>query len=199
MTFKELAQTRYTTKKYDSDRKLNNGQIAELKQILNLSPSSINSQPWKFAFVGDAALKEQLSKVSYFNEPKVRDASHVVVFTVFDDISAFEQQIETNLPEGAVGYYRQFIKGLPEHEIKAWLSNQVYIALGFFLSACASMGIDATPMEGIEGEAYTEILGLKGYRALCAVCIGYRDLEDTNQPSVRPKSRLALDAVIQEF
>ncbi len=50
-----------------------------------------------------------------------------------------------------------------------------------FLTACASLGIDATPMEGIEGDKYTEILGLENHLTTFAVCIGKHHEEDTNQ------------------
>ena len=45
MDFLKLAQNRYTTKHYSSQR-VNDEDIAKLKEILRLAPSSINSQPW---------------------------------------------------------------------------------------------------------------------------------------------------------
>lgn len=190
MNFRDLANSRYTTKKYDPTKKIPEEQIRQLKEILSLSPSSINSQPWKFTIVSDATVKSELAAASLFNAPKINDASHLVVFSAIDDLEVFEKQITTHLPEGAVGYYKQFLKPLPEHEVKSWLQHQVYLSLGFFLSACASMGIDSTPMEGIQTEAYTRILNQEGYKTLFAVAIGYRDPEDANQPAFRPKSRI---------
>ncbi|UII29677.1 nitroreductase family protein [Fulvivirga ulvae] len=198
MNFKSIAEARYTTKKYDPAKKIPESQITELKEILKLSPSSINSQPWKFTFVSSDEVKNQLAAVSYFNDVKVKDASHVVVFSVINSIELFEQQIKKNLPEGPVAYYNQFIKPKSEDEIKAWMSHQVYLSLGFFLSACAAMGIDSTPMEGIKNDEYGTILGLENYRPLFAVAIGYRDTEDANQPTLKPKSRLALEEVVAQ-
>lgn len=197
MNFLELAKTRYTTKKYNPERKISEEEIQALKEIVRLSPSSINSQPWKFTFVSEGELKNKLAEVSFFNEPKIKNASHLVVFSAISEISLFEQQIKENLPEGSVAYFNSFLKPLPETEIKSWLTNQVYLSLGFFLSACASMGIDSTPMEGIETKKYDQILGLNGYSSLFAVAIGYRDQEDANQPLIKPKFRLDLDQVVQ--
>ena len=59
------------------------------------------------------------------------------------------------------------------------------------------MGIDATPMEGIEPENYDKILDLKDHAALMAVAIGYRDKDDFNQPSKKSKSRRDLKNVIE--
>ena len=65
------------------------------------------------------------------------------------------------------------------------------------MSACASLGIDSTPMEGIDNKKYDEILKLEDYSTLFAVAIGYRDPNDTNQPSITPKSRLDINTVIK--
>ncbi|WP_459209981.1 nitroreductase family protein [Aquimarina rhabdastrellae] len=170
--------------------------IEELKEILRLSPSSINSQPWKFTLISDEKTKQQLAKASFFNDKKVEQCDTVVVFSRINNIELFEKQITATLPEGAVGYYKQFLKPKPESEIKAWFDKQVYLALGVFLSACAEMKIDSTPMEGIEPEKYDEILGQKDYSELVAVAIGYRDGEDFNQINKTPKSRNPIAQVI---
>lgn len=199
MSFLDLAKNRYTTKNYNPDRKISAEQIEELKEVIRLSPSSINSQSWKFFFVGDGKKKSELANASYWNAQRINEASHLVVFTAIDDIAKFEQQIKENLPEGSVNYYNKFLKPQGETEVKSWLRHQVYLSLGFFLSACASMGIDSTPMEGIQNEEYDKILQLNGYKTLFAVAIGYRNPEDGNQPSLNPKSRLPLEQVIQSI
>ena len=199
MNFLELAQQRYTTKKYNPTQKITNEEIETLKQILQLSPSSINSQPWHFTFVADQEQKSKLAAVSYFNEERINQASHLVVFSVIDDIALFEKQIEQNLPQGAINYYKQFMQPQAERNIKSWLQHQVYLSLGFFLSACAAMHIDSTPMEGILGAEYDNLLADADYTALFAVAIGYRDPEDSNQLHLRPKSRLPLEDVVKEF
>ena len=65
-------------------------------------------------------------------------------------------------------------------QVDVWSGRQVYIALGFLLSAAAMLGIDACPMEGIDGPKYDEILGLRaqGYSALCVAAVGYRSADD---------------------
>lgn len=199
MHFLELAQNRYTAKKYDADKKIPETTIQQLKEILRLSPSSINSQPWKFIFIGDQALKQKLAAVSYFNEEKINQASHLIVFSGIDNIEEFEQQIHQNLPEGSVNYYKNMVKPLGDPQIKSWLKNQVYISLGFFLSAAAHLGLDSTPMEGIQADAYREILGLAHHQPLFAVAIGYRHPEDKNQPSISAKSRIQASAVVEAY
>ena len=197
MSFINAMQERYTTKVYDETKKIDPKHIEELKESLRLSPSSINSQPWKFSFVSDQDTKEKLSKVSWINTEKVTKSDTVVVFSRVDDLSLFEEQIKRELPQGMVDYYNENLKPLPKEQITAWFDKQVYLSVGVLLSACAVMGIDATPMEGIEPANYDKIIGNDGYATLVAVAIGYRDEEDFNQPSKNPKSRIALDKVVE--
>lgn len=199
MDFLSIAENRYTTKKYDPAKKISDENVQKLKEILRLSPSSINSQPWKFIFITDEKLKNELAEVSYFNESKIKEACHLIVFNVIDNIKKFEKEFIGNLPEGSVAYYQNNIKPKSEENIKSWLANQVYLSLGYFLSACACMGIDSTPMEGVDIKEYAKILGTKDYKPLFAVAIGYRDTQDTNQPSITPKSRFDLNDVIKSI
>ncbi|WP_426477154.1 nitroreductase family protein [Chryseobacterium sp. CBSDS_008] len=198
MNFLDQMKNRYTVKKYNPQGKISEEQIAALQEILNLSPSSINSQPWNFIFVNDPELKKQLGDKSYFNKEKVLDSSHIIVFQVIKNIENFEKQIEENLPEGSVNYYRTMVKPKGEEAIKSWLGHQVYLSLGVLLSACAAMGIDSTPMEGIEPEGYDAVLNNEKYETLFAVAIGERDEADANQPKFNPKKRLNAEKVIVE-
>jgi nitroreductase len=77
----------------------------------------------------------------------------------------------------------------PGGDLDNWLSRQVYIALGVFLTSAALLGIDACPMEGFDGAKYDELLGLpaKGYSARVVATAGYRATDDpaAQAPKVR--------------
>lgn len=200
MNFKNIAQQRYTTKKYDGNQKINAEIIQELKEILSLTPSSINSQPWKFSIISSIDVKDQLAEQSYFNAQKIKDASHLIVFSGIDNIELFEELSIANAAEGSKIFYNNFIKTQPEEITKAWIKNQVYISLGFFLAACSTMHIDSTPMEGINQVEYDKIINPSGnYKSFFAVAIGKRSLDDTNQPSVTVKQRLSQEITIEEI
>lgn len=197
MDFLELMKHRYTTKKYNPNYKVEPHKIDILKEILNLSPSSINSQPWTFVFIDHEDVKKKLAEFSLHNKEKVLQCSHVVVFNAIDDIDYLEKHLIENLPEYAINYFNNYVKPKPEHQIKSWLQHQVYISLGIFLTGCASLDIDTTPMEGIDADQYTAILKLEHHKTVFAVCIGKRDEEDSNQPNVTPKRRIAKDKNIK--
>lgn len=203
MDFLQLAQNRYTTKLYSSklysSKRVSDEDIAKLKEILRLTPSSINSQPWQFVFISDEATKEAFAKVSFINEERIRQASHLVVFMANSALPSFEEKLAKASTEAGVGFYHKVQKPKGDVSLYAWMNNQVYISLGFFLSACASMGIDSTPMEGIINTEYDKLLNEPQYTTLFAVAIGYRDPEDSNQLHLHPKSRLPLEDVVKDF
>ena len=198
MDFLQLAQNRYTTKLYSSKR-VSDEDIAKLKEILRLTPSSINSQLWQFVFISDEPTKEAFAKVSFINEERIRQASHLVVFMANSALPSFEEKLAKASTEAGVGFYHKVQKPKGDVSLYAWMNNQVYISLGFFLSAWASMGIDSTPMEGIINTEYDKLLNEPQYTTLFAVAIGYRDPEDSNQLHLHPKSRLPLEDVVKDF
>lgn len=199
MSFLEKMKSRYTVKKYNPQGAISEEQIQTLKEILHLSPSSINSQPWNFVFVNNPEVKTLLAEASYFNKEKVLESNLLIVFQALKNPEDFEKQIEENLPEGSINYYKTFVKPKGDIEIKSWLKHQVYLSLGILLSACADMEIDSTPMEGIENEKYDSILNNEKYESLFAVAIGKKSETDKNQPIHTPKKRLERKNVILEI
>ena len=195
MNFLEIAQKRYTTKAYRNE-KISEAKIKELAEILRLAPSSVNSQPWKFAVIGDEALKADLAGHSFFNEQKIKEASHLVVFFAKDNVAEFEENFNKVAPQPILDFYAGMKAG-DEKNAKTWFQKQVYISLGFFLAACGVEGIDATPMEGIDTAYYNEKLQVEGYKAVLAVAVGYHSEADGNHPSKTPKKRLPLEEVVE--
>lgn len=199
MSFLEKMKSRYTVKKYNPQTEISQEKVDELKAILNLSPSSINSQPWNFVFIKSQATKEQLSEFSFHNRQKVIDCSYVIVFQVLKSSEHFEKHMHDYLNEVGVNYYNTLIKPKGEESVKSWMTHQVYIALGVLLSACAEMEIDSTPMEGIEPDRYDAIINNAGYESVFAVAIGEKSETDNNQLKITPKRRLNSEKIIVEI
>ncbi|MCW5765376.1 MAG: NAD(P)H-dependent oxidoreductase [Phycisphaeraceae bacterium] len=181
---------RYATKKFDPGRKIPADRWAALEKAMILAPSSYGLQPWRFVVVNDATLRAKLRAVSW-NQPQITDASHLVVFCrraamTPADVERYVQRIVDvrAVPAAALEQYKNMmlgtVKGLSAEQSGAWNGRQVYIALGFFLSAAAMLGIDACPMEGFDGAKYDEILGLpaEGYHAQVVATAGYRAPDD---------------------
>ena len=197
MNILELIEKRYSAKKYNSDKAIPQEKIEDLKAILRLTPSSINIQPWKFTFVQNPEIKAQLASVSMHNEEKINQAKLLVVFSVADDLDAFQKVVDNELPQARRDWYNQIKANTPEADLKTWLSKQVYIALGVGLTASIALGLDSTAMEGIESDKYMAILNMKDYKPLFAMAVGYGSEDDFNRIEATPKSRRLLENVIE--
>lgn len=199
MNILELIEKRYSTKKYNADKAIPQEKIEALKEILRLTPSSINIQPWKFTFVQNPEIKAKLASVSMHNTEKVNQAGLLVVFSVADNLDAFQKVVENELPQARIDWYNQIKANTPEADLKTWLSKQVYIALGVGLTASIALGLDSTAMEGIESDKYSEILNMKEYKPLFAMSVGYAAEDDFNRIEVTPKSRRTQESVIESI
>lgn len=209
-----VAKTRYTTKAYDATKKIPQEQFERLIEILRLTPSSLNIQPWHFFIADQNREKQRIAKALVgkyaYNAPKVLDSSHTIVFCTQADIS--EQHLADLLQQddlsgrfkdekakqgqkesrsGYVSYYRN-----EKGDIQRWAENQTFIALGQMLLAAGIEGIDATPIGGFDEAILTEELGLTEKNLIPSVImtLGYRSDVDFN--AKLPKSRLAQKDVI---
>lgn len=185
----KLLQSRYTTKVYDPSFRLSEEQLATIKEVLRLSPSSINSQPWAFELIDDKALKSVLAEESWSNLERVKQASLLIVFYTYRDVETFiKERIDTQeTPAQAQTYFHNYVASQGSEAIQAWQTHQIYIALGVLLTSLASMGLDSTPMEGIDVDKYDKILGREKYRPVLAVLVGRHAEDDFNHPSRKSK------------
>lgn len=185
----KLLQSRYTTKVYDPSFRLSEEQLATIKEVLRLSPSSINSQPWAFELIEDEALKSVLAEESRSNLERVKQASLLIVFYTYRDVETLiKERIDTQ-EDPVQTYFHNYVASQVSEAIQAWQTHQVYIALGVLLTSLASMGLDSTPMEGINVDKYDEILGREKYRPVLAVLVGRHAEDDFNHPSRKSKQR----------
>lgn len=213
MQLTALAKSRYTTKAYDASRKIPQETIHELLEQLRQSPSSVNSQPWHFIVASDEQGKARVAKSAeggfVYNEAKMLNASHVIVFCTRTEMP--ESHLQAVLAQEAAdgrfatdearagqdksrrGYVN--MHKFDQKDVQHWMEKQTYLALGTLLLGAASLGLDATPMEGFDFKKLDEELGLrdKGFTSLVVVSLGYRSDSDFN--AKLPKSRLPAETV----
>lgn len=184
---------RYATKKFDSSKKVSEQDLEIITESLRLTPSSYGLQPLKFLIIEDKEIRSKLKENS-FNQAQIIDASHLIVICTYKEITEefinnyleiISEERSTSLESlnGYGDFMKNTILAMDKSKVYEWNSKQAYIALGQLLHTCASLRIDATPMEGFNSKAYDEILDLnnKGLHSVLACPIGYRSLEDPNQ------------------
>lgn len=182
---------RYATKAFDPSRRIDEVTWSALERAAVLSPSSYGLQPWRFVVITDPGTRSRLREASY-GQPQITDASHLVVFARRATMTEADIQrhidrivevrgVESSSLDGLRGaMLGSIVQPRPGFDPSAWAARQVYISLGFFLSAAANLGVDACPMEGFDAAAYDLILGLpeQGYLATVVAAAGYRSAGD---------------------
>ncbi|MCZ4696402.1 oxygen-insensitive NAD(P)H nitroreductase [Ancylomarina euxinus] len=216
MNITDIANWRYSTKEFDPSKKISEKDFDKIKTLLRMSPSSTNIQPWHFVIANTEGGKERIAKGTQgfyqFNEQKVKDASHVIVFCARTDADD-EYMLHLLETEDKDGRYpndeiKQMVFGarnifakMHKYDYKDqqhWMDKQVYMNMGNLLLGVAALGIDALPMEGVDMKALDEEFGLreKGFTAIGVVSLGYRKESDFNMPNKTPKSRLPEEEII---
>lgn len=205
--------TRYTTKKYDATKRVAADDLAVLYEAMRLSPSSINSQPWKFIVIESDHAKQRMHDTFenkfQFNQPHVKTASHIILFAHNPKYNRedYARVIDADIKNGrtpaenreqAFGAYAFVDLNTDENgNNEAWTKAQTYIALGNTMHTAARLGIDSTPMEGVDPQLISQIFKdeLDGYICDVALAIGYHETV-TDYNAKLPKSRLGQEHVI---
>ena len=187
----QLLRTRYTTKHYDASRPVSDEDLAVLLEALRLSPTSVNGQYTKFFVAKTPEARARLMPaVMDFNQERVKNASHLIVFAVpktptEEHLRAVLEQetadgrFPADMPEAVRDAGRRRFtdrnNGTPE-AFRAW-----------------------TAIEGAEFDEADRILGFDemNLRTVMMVALGHRDPNDSN--ARRPKSRLPMSAVVEEI
>jgi nitroreductase len=197
---------RYATKKFDSTKKIPAADWRALEEALVLTPSSFGLQPWRFIVITDPAVKAQLVPISW-GQKQLVEASHVVVFTIKNNLSAADidqyiariVEVRGGTTAALAGFQKLMVGAVVNAGVNEWATRQVYIALGNFMTSAALLGIDTCPLEGIEPAKYDALLGLpaRGFATVVACAAGYRAADD--KYATLPKVRFPNEAVIERL
>jgi nitroreductase / dihydropteridine reductase len=198
---------RYACKKFDSAKTLSNEKVETLLNALNLTPTSMGMQLMHFIVIENKEIQKQLVPFA-FNQQQVEDCSHLLVLCRELDVkdSFIDALVDRTVSLRNFEDNKVKIEGLRKmlkitQEMKPidrdhWIINQVYIALGVLMTACAIEEVDACPMEGFQSTEFDRILGLKdkGLTSVLLCPIGYRHEDDSYSSS--PKVRQPIESIV---
>lgn len=145
---------------FETGKELADDKIRELLEIANLSPSSFNLQPWRVVVVKSAERKKVLKQCA-FNQPKVEEASAVLIMIA--DPDALEANVERMLDSWQkLGYMkpemRETYKGMTENLYGTVdslrrkffaIKNTALFAMNIMIAA-KGLGLETHPMDGFD-------------------------------------------------
>ncbi|SDG72096.1 MULTISPECIES: NAD(P)H-dependent oxidoreductase [unclassified Duganella] len=177
---------RYATKSFDASKKLDDEKLNRILEAIRLAPTSSGLQPFEVFVVKNPELRAKIREVAW-NQSQVTDASHLLVFAAWDNITPeridsmfdYTNEVRGFKNEGWEAYRKQ-LQGIvaARGDVANFdaAARQAYIGLGVALVAAAAEGVDSTPMEGFDPAAVDQILSLqeRKLRSVVILPLGYR-------------------------
>lgn len=200
---------RYATKRMNGQQ-VPAEKMNTILEATRLAPSSMGLQPYTVLVVENPEVKAQLQPAAY-NQPQIVEASHLLVFAAWDNVTAehvntYINDIATTRGvaaeslEGFKASLMGIVNGRTTAQKQEWAARQAYIAFATAIAAAATEQVDATPMEGFVPDQVDAILGLKekGLRSVTILALGYRDIANdflANATKVRRAPELFFEKV----
>ena len=196
----EIIKHRISANKFDTSKKLTEGEIKELVSYATEAPSAFNIQHWRLVAVTQQEEKERLKAVAY-NQQKVADAA--VTFIVLGDLRGYEKLGEIlqpfvdsgNMPQGMADGWVQTTAGMysnPQLARDEAIRGASLAAMTLMLAAEAK-GLVSGPMIGFDPEGVKQAFGISDrYVPVMLLTVGYA--AEGNWPR---KPRLSVDEVLK--
>lgn len=139
--------------------------LNKIFELVRLTPSAWNLQPWRFHVATDMQLKEKLQEAAYGQQQVTSAPAVVLVISDMEDVLAnLAETVHPGLPperqQEEVANLSSFFGGMSVEERGQWGLTQTNIALGFLLVAIQGLGYASVPMLGFDQEKVKEILAL---------------------------------------
>lgn len=188
MSLIDALKWRYAVKKMNGQA-VEQEKVDQIIEATQLAPTSSGLQPFKVIVVTNQELKEKIAPIAY-NQSQILDSSHLLIFAaeenyteegidaVYDRMNA-----ERGLPLDSTDAYKSQLKvnllSKSASENFEHAARQAYIGFGMAIAEAALLNVDATPMEGFNGPALDELLGLDklGIKSVTLLPLGYRDVD----------------------
>jgi len=180
---------RYATKKMDPSKTVSQDKVERILEAARLAPTSSGLQPYEIIVVTSAEVRARIQPIAW-NQAQVTEGSHLLVFAAWDNYTPerinhmfdLTNDVRGFKNEGWENYRQMLLATYPTRTAEAnfqHAARQAYIGLSAAMIAAAFEEVDSTPMEGFDGNALDEILGLgaRGLRSVVILPLGYRQPE----------------------
>lgn len=163
----QAIKSRHSIRKY-IQQPIDREDFQNIFELVRLSPSAWNLQPWRFHVVLNEDLKQKLEDSAY-GQKQVTSAPAVIVVTsdMEDVLANLSETVHPGLSEERkeeeVANLSAFFNGMSVEERGQWGLTQTNIAFGFLMIAVQGMGYASNPMLGFDQDKVRELLKLPAH------------------------------------
>lgn len=148
--------------------------LNQIFELVRLTPSAWNLQPWRFHVAIDIQLKEKLQEAAYGQQQVTSAPAVALVISDMEDVLAnLAETVHPGLPperqQEEVANLSSFFGSMSVEERGQWGLTQTNIALGFLITAIQGLGYASVPMLGFDQQKVKGILGLPEYVKFAAM------------------------------
>lgn len=160
----DAIQSRHSIRKFVQEP-IPKEDLNQIFELVRLTPSAWNLQPWRFHVATDTQLKEKLQEAAYGQQQVTSAPAVVLVISDMEDVLAnLAETVHPGLPperqQAEVANLSSFFGGMSVEERGQWGLTQTNIALGFLLVSIQGLGYASVPMLGFDQEKVKELLAL---------------------------------------
>ncbi|WP_257008279.1 nitroreductase family protein [Bacillus sp. FJAT-45350] len=195
LTVQEAIESRHSIRTFVQEP-IPKEDITQIFELVRLSPSAWNLQPWRFHVITDNELKEKLEAVAY-GQKQVTSAPAVIIVesNMEDTLENLPETVHPGLSpeqkEDSVTNLTGIFEGMSVEERAQWALAQTNIALGFLLISIQGLGYSSVPMLGFEADKVKELLNIPAHSKLAAMVPFGRPAGEGH-----PHHRFALDKIV---
>lgn len=182
-----------------SEKKIEKDEIDQILEMIRLSPSAMNLQPWKIKVIDDDNLKEELYQNSW-DQKHIKTCSHVLLMCANTDLEGQAEKIINGIkasgaPDEVLEFYKMVAKRLTQGKSEQLLceaQKNVFIATTQGAYAAKSLGIDSCIVQGFDPEAFARILKLPDNIVPTVILVLGYALEEPSTKIRFPKEEIML-------
>lgn len=195
--FLENFKKRYSCKNFDTSKKVSKNDLEEILEIVRLSPSMLNIQPWKIFVIENPLIKNKLKELSAWQSVVAKNSFYLVFARRKNFDEDFLNEISKNYqnPEQRKQNVVEFLEKMSEEEKEVWGISQVSIALGTVISFLSEKWIDSCPIGVFDRKWYDKLLKLeeKWFASVFNLAIWYQ----AEEKIFSEKNRLDLEKIVE--
>jgi nitroreductase len=135
LSVKDAIESRHSIRKF-VQKPISKEDFRQIFELVRLSPSAWNLQPWRFHVVTDAKLKEKLQEAAYGQKQVTSAPAVILVISDMEDVMAHLSEtvhpgLSQEREQEEVANLSSFFGGMSVEERAQWGLTQANIALGF--------------------------------------------------------------------
>ncbi|MBI2143678.1 nitroreductase family protein [Candidatus Woesearchaeota archaeon] len=190
MDFEKVVKERRSVRDYDGNRAISDAELQRLFELVKLSPSSYNLQPWEFIVVRDEENKKRLLGCTNGQKHIEQASATVIALGSMNPSGKAEAIAADRTGKGAMDaakkeafFARVKSLTLNEADARLWAVGSTSLAAMTLMLAAENMGISSCPVGNFDERKVKKEFGIpQDYAVVLLITLGYESKPAPERP-----------------